>query len=62
MGGVGVCGRGEEVWWKGWRCVEGVEVCGWGGGVSEGWRCMGGVMCGMGGGVRWGHHQGTGMD
>ena len=37
--------------WEEWRCmVGGVEVCERGGGVWEGWRCVGGmevcVRCG----------------
>ena len=50
VGGVEVCGRDEEVWWKRWRCVGRSEGCGRGGGVGEGWcvwweggRCVGGA-------------------
>ena len=33
--------------WEEWRCmVGGVEVCERGGGVWEGWRCVGVVDCG----------------
>ena len=45
------------VWWEGWKCVVGLEVCGGrGGSVWEGWRCVvGGVeVCGRAGGVWWG--------
>ena len=51
MGGIEECGRGV-VWLEGWRCtVGGVEVRSRrGGGVWEGWRCVGGMeVCGRGG-------------
>ena len=31
------------VWWEGWKCVVGLEVCGGAGGVWEGCRSVGGV-------------------
>ena len=42
------------VWWEGWKCVVGLEVCGGAGGVWWGWRCVVGLeVCGRGVGVWW---------